>query len=178
MKTIQILYNKSVKRVLAELAFVGKRQQVVKGDPAFSITTFSTAEEAVVESAVASAVLLFIKEMKEYIVNYNTTIDSSSHDKITGVKFSIENIRADDFTWGVLEQILQSFVVSYATATILAKTSPDLAKAYADEANASLQAAVSIVINKKPVENPLYTTTDMKGSVTIEDDEDFIETFR
>lgn len=172
MKTIQITYSKYAKRVMTELAFVGKRQQAVKDNPVFSATTFSSAEEAVVVSAVTSAVNLFLKEMKEYIVNYNTTIDESSHDKTTGVKFSVENIRAEDFAWGVLEQALQSFVVSYATATILAKISPDLAKAYTDEANISLQSAISIIINKRPVENPLYTTTDMKGSITMEDGEE------
>lgn len=176
MKIIQIAYSKFTKRVMTELAFVGKRQQATKGDPLFSATTFSAAEQSVVESAVVSAANIIVKELKEYIANYFAISDEDSPDKITGVEFAVENTRNDENMEEALEQAVCSFLVSYATATVLSRTAPDLAKVYSDEAATFLQSAVALAVNKQPVSNPLYTATDMTGSVTFEDNEVISET--
>lgn len=176
MKIIQIAYSNFTKRVMKELAFVGKRQQATKGDPLFSVTTFSSAEESVVKSAVVSATNIIVKELKEFVVNYFTTKDDDSPDKITGVEFAVENTRNDENIEEALEQAVCSFLTSYATATVLSRIAPDLAKVYSDEATMFLQSAVALAVNKHPVANQLYTTTDMTGSITFEDDETISET--
>lgn len=176
MKIIQIAYSKFTKRVMTELAFVGKRQQATKGDPLFSTATFSSAEQSVVEAAVVSATSIIVKELKEYIANYFTTKDDDFPDKVTGVEFAVENTRNDEDIEEAVEQAVWSFITSYATATVLSRIAPDLAKAYSDEATMFLQSATTLAVNKQPVANPLYTTTDMTGSVTFEDDETISET--
>lgn len=176
MKIIQIAYSKFTKRVMAELAFAGKRQQTTKGDPLFSTTTFSTAEESVVESAVMSATNIIVKELKEYIANYSTIKDDDSSDKITGVLFAVDNTRNGKNMEEAMEQAVWAFLVSYATATVLSRMAPDLAKVYTDEATTFLQSAVALAVNKQSVANPRYTTTNMTGSVIFEDDETISET--
>lgn len=168
MKVIQIIYNKFKKRVLTDLAFVGKRQQTTKGDPYFSATTFSSAEEVQVESAIASATSIIVKELKEYIVGYCTIKDNSS-EKITGLEFTVVNNRSDEDMEEALEQAVGAFVVSYSTATILTRISPDLAKTLYEEANTFLQSAVSLAVNKEPVIEPMYSIDSVKGSVTLDD---------
>lgn len=171
MNIITLTYNDYKKKVLSELAFVGKRQQAVKNDPLFSVSSFSTAEDIVVESAIASAATALLKEIKEYVVNFYPMSNDAEHpDKTTGLTIAIENTRSQEDFESAISLAFESFIVSFAVATILAKTSPDLAKPFADEAQTFLASAVSLTCHKLPPSVPPYDISDVHGAIVLDED--------
>ena len=155
------------------LAYVGKRVPDKKGDPLFSGATMSSAETAVTDRYIRAAVHTLVTDIHSPLLNmeegsgYDTEdghIETPVFDIIVGGDRWPDS-RVSPFEWTV-----KSFIVSYTANALLAKTTPDLAKGFADDAAMYLKSAVNFVYDKKPPTAQPYGVADMNGQVILDDD--------
>ena len=154
------------------LAFVGKRVPDKKGDPLFSGATMSSAEAAVADRYIRAAVHTLVTDIHSPLLNIEEGDgyeSESGHVDTPTYVIIVGGDRWPDSRVSPFEWTVRSFIVSFTANALLAKTAPDIAKGFGDDAAMYLKSAINFVYDKTPPVKQPYSVADMNGQVILDD---------